>query len=300
MTDFFSNCRLCPRRCGVDRHESVGCCGEREVLRISRAAPHFWEEPCISGERGSGAIFFCGCALKCSYCQNRDISRSRGGGEISTDRLCDIFFELCEKGVHNINLVTPSHFTPLIVAAIEKAKARGFGLPFVWNSSGYENVETIRMLFGSIDIFLPDFKYFYSETAERYSSAADYPARALEALSAMVDIAGTPSFDENGMMRRGVIVRHLVLPSHTDESIEILKCIYNKFGNGVYFSIMNQYTPMPHEKHSELRRKLTTYEYQKVLAAAEKIGIKNGFCQSGETQKDSFIPPFDMTGVYSP
>ncbi|MBO4501197.1 MAG: radical SAM protein, partial [Clostridia bacterium] len=242
MTDAFSSCTLCPRKCGVNRHEVAGYCGEKDVMRISRAALHFWEEPCISGTRGSGAIFFCGCALKCSYCQNFDISRSRGGGEISVERLSQIFFELKAKGAHNINLVTPSHFAPLITEAIAKAKAGGFDLPFIWNSSGYESAETIRGLNGFIDIFLPDVKYFRSDTAARYSAAPDYPERALEALAEMVKIAGGAKFDAGGMMTRGVIVRHLVLPSHAEESIELLKYIYNIYSDDIYFSIMNQYT----------------------------------------------------------
>lgn len=300
MTDAFECCTLCPRACRVNRHERAGYCGEHDVLRISRAALHFWEEPCISGTRGSGTVFFVGCALRCSYCQNYDISRSRGGGEISVERLSEIFFELKDKGAHNINLVTPSHFAPLIVEAIAAAKARGFDLPFVWNSSGYESVETIKMLDGFIDVFLPDFKYMSPDTAAAYSAARDYPAIAKAALGEMVRIAGEPLLNTDGMMTRGVIVRHLVLPSHASESVEVLKYLNMTFGDAIYVSIMNQYTPMASETHPELRRKLTTYEYQKVLAAAEDSGINNGFIQDVETQKESFIPPFDMTGVYSP
>jgi len=300
MTDVFSCCTLCPRACRVNRHERAGYCGERDALRVSRAALHFWEEPCISGTRGSGTVFFVGCALRCSYCQNFDISRSRGGGKISVERLTKIFFELKDKGAHNVNLVTPSHFAPLIVEAIAAAKARGFDLPFVWNSSGYESAETIRMLDGYIDVFLPDFKYISPDTAAAYSAARDYPAVAKAALCEMVRIAGEPRFESDGMMTRGVIVRHLVLPSHASESIEILKYLNMTFGNAIFVSIMNQYTPTKNETHTELCRKLTTYEYQKVLAAAREIVITNGFIQDGGTQSESFIPPFDMTGVYSP
>ncbi len=300
MTDCFASCTLCPRNCRVNRHETTGYCGERDVMRICRAALHFWEEPCISGTRGSGTVFFCGCSLKCSYCQNYDISRSRGGGEISVGRLCEIFFELKEKGAHNINFVTPTHFTPLIVEAIKMAKAQGFDLPFVYNCGGYENVETIKMLDGYIDVFLPDFKYFTPESGARYSNAPDYAVHAKAALDEMVSIAGSPKFDGDGMMTRGVIMRHLVLPAHVGESIEIFKYIYDTYGDDVLIGIMNQYTPMASETHAELRRRLTTYEYQKAIAAARKIGIVNGFVQDGETQKESFIPPFDMTGVYSP
>lgn len=300
MTSAYENCMLCPRKCGINRKEKVGYCGEKDEIRISRAALHFWEEPCISGERGSGTIFFCGCALKCSFCQNYDISRSRGGGVISVERLTEIFYELKNKGAHNINLVTPSHFAPSIVKAIDDAHARGFDLPFVWNVGGYESAETVRSLSGCADIFLTDFKYMSAETAQRYSNAPDYPEEAKEALCEMVNIAGKPVFDSDGMMKRGVIVRVLVLPSHADEAIEICKYLYNSYGDGIYVSIMNQYTPLTSEKHPELRRRLTTYEYQKVLAAAEKSGIINGFVQDGGTQKESFIPPFDLSGVYSP
>lgn len=300
MKNNFENCTLCPRNCGADRTKGAGFCGERDVLRISRAALHFWEEPCISGTRGSGTVFFCGCQLKCSFCQNHDIANSIGGGEISPERLAEIFFELCDKGAHNINLVTPSHFTPLIIEAVDMAKSRGFALPFVWNCGGYEKPETLETLRGYVDVFMPDFKYMSAETAARYSAAKDYPEVAMSAVSKMFELVGKTNYDSDGMMTRGVLVRHLVLPTHADESIDILKYLYDNFGNDIAYGIMNQYTPMPFEKHPELSRKLTTYEYQKVLAAAEKIGITNGFVQEGETCKESFIPPFDMTGVYSP
>lgn len=300
MKSMFKSCVLCPRECGIDRSERTGYCGERDALRISRAALHMWEEPCISGKNGSGTVFFVGCPLRCSFCQNHDIATSTYGGEITVERLADIFFELKDKGAHNINLVTPTHFLPHIIDAIDIAKGCGFDLPFVYNCGGYEKADMISRLSGYIDIFLPDFKYFYPETAMRYSNAQSYPQRAMEAIDEMVQIAGKPKFDDDGMMMRGVIVRHLVLPSHADESIEILKYLNNTYKNDIYISIMNQYTPMKSEFHKELQRKLTTYEYQKVLAAAEKIGIVNGFIQMGGTQSESFIPSFDMTGVYSP
>jgi len=300
MTDFFASCTLCPRNCRVNRHERVGYCGERDVMRVSRAALHFWEEPCISGERGSGTVFFVGCPLKCSYCQNYDISRSRGGGEITVARLSEIFFELKAKGAHNINLVTPTHFAPPIIEAIRAAKDRGFDLPFICNCGGYESVDTIKMLEGYIDVFIPDFKYYSSESAGRYSNAQDYVERAKAALEEMVRTVGEPIFSADGMMTRGVIIRHLVLPSHVAESIEIFKYVNKKYGNGVYVSVMNQYTPMATETHDELKRKTTTYEYQKAVSAAKNAGTVNGFVQDGATQDASFIPPFDMTGVYSP
>ena len=300
MTDLYLNCTLCPRKCGLNRHERTGFCGEKDVMRISRAALHFWEEPCISGKNGSGTVFFCGCALKCSFCQNYEISRSRGGGEISEKRLEEIFFELKAKGAHNINLVTPSHFAPDIIKSIDAAKKRGFDLPFVWNVGGYESVETIMMIKGRADVFLTDFKYLSADTALRYSAAKNYPDMAKSSLAEMVRSVGETTFDADGMMTRGVIVRVLVLPAHAEESIDICKYLYEAYGDSVIISIMNQYTPQKSETHPELSRKLTTYEYQKVLDAARKIGISKGFVQEGGTQSDSFIPPFDMTGVYSP
>ena len=300
MSDKYTHCTLCPRACGIDRRERAGYCGERDGMRITRAALHFWEEPCISGERGSGTVFFSGCSLKCSFCQNFDISRSRAGEEITPERLTKIFFELKDKGAHNINLVTPSHFAPSVCAAVDAAKAKGFDLPFVWNVGGYEKAETVRALAGRADVFLTDFKYFYPETAARYSNAPDYPEAAKDALREMVGLVGDPVFDSDGMMRRGVIVRILILPSHAGECIEICKYIYENYGDAVYISLMNQYTPMASENHKELKRKLTTYEYDKVVSAAKKLGVTRGFVQEGGTCVESFIPQFDMTGVYSP
>ncbi len=257
-----------------------------------------WEEPPISGRGGSGTVFFTGCQLRCIFCQNSDIALSHAGLEISEDRLVEIFFELRDKGAHNINLVTPTHFTPSIVSAIKKAKALGFSLPFVWNSSGYETPETLEMLRGHIDIFLPDFKYFSGEIAKEYSSAPDYFEVASKALEKMFDIVGTPVFDENSLMRSGIIVRHLVLPGHTEDSMRVIKHLYDTFGDKIYISIMNQYTPMPRvAEHKKLSRRLTTYEYDKAVNYAAELGVKNGFTQSRGSAKESFIPPFDYSGV---
>ena len=298
MIDLYENCRLCPRNCGTDRRNALGFCGESDKIRISRAALHFWEEPCISGSGGSGTVFFSGCGLRCIYCQNAEIALSHSGIEISEERLVEIFFELQEKGAHNINLVTPSHFTPSVVSAIDKAKKSGFSLPFVWNSSGYEKRETLELLRGKIDIFLPDLKYFSSETAKNFSHAPDYFEKASEAIDVMVDMAGTPSFASDGLMRSGVIVRCLVLPAHTNEAISIIKHLYERYANGIYLSIMNQYTPTRRDfAFKELSRKLTTYEYDKVVSFALDIGVKNAYTQGREAASESFIPPFDHTGV---
>ena len=298
MGDLLSRCTLCPRLCKANRHITRGFCGESDKIRICRASLHMWEEPCISGKSGSGTIFFTGCQLRCVYCQNSEIALSHAGLEISEDRLVEIFFELAEKGANNINLVTPTHFTSQIICAIDKAKLNGFSLPFVWNSSGYENPETLEMLRGKIDIFLPDLKYFSSELSRSFSHAPDYFDIAKKALDTMFSIAGKPVFDGNGMMRSGIIVRHLVLPSHTDDSIKIIKYLFDTFGHDIYISIMNQYTP--NERVGDLKdlgRRLTTYEYYKVVNFAAQIGIANAFIQSRGTAVKSFIPPFDYTGV---
>ena len=296
--DLNSSCTLCPRACKVDRHTDRGACGEGDQLRICRAALHMWEEPCISGREGSGTVFFSGCQLRCIFCQNSDIALSRAGLEVSIGRLVEIFFELVDKGANNINLVTPSHFTPSIVEAIDIARKDGFTLPFVWNSSGYENPETLELLRGRIDIFLPDLKYFSSELAKRFSHAPDYFEKAFEAIKTMFSIVGEAKLDKRAMMTSGMIIRHLVLPAHTDDSIEIIKRVYEAFGDSVYISIMNQYTPLPAVSDmKDLSRRLTTYEYGKVIKFAESIGVKNAFIQERGTASESFIPAFDYTGV---
>ena len=298
MSDLYNSCFLCPRRCGADRRISRGFCGGSDQIRICRAALHMWEEPCISGSEGSGTVFFTGCQLRCIFCQNSDIALSHAGLEISEERLIEIFFELAAQGANNINLVTPSHFTPTVISAIDRAKSRGFTLPFVWNSSGYESIETLELLRGRIDIFLPDFKYFSSDLANSFSRAPDYFEKASLAVKKMLDIVGEGEFDDRGIMKKGVIVRHLVLPAHTDDSMKVIKYLFDTFGHSIYVSIMNQYTPMPSvSAYKDLSRRLTTYEYEKVVNFAADLGIKNGFIQSRGTARDSFIPAFDYTGV---
>lgn len=291
-------CTLCPRKCSVDRAVTHGFCGEGETVRVARAALHFWEEPCISGMGGSGTVFFSGCNLRCVYCQNKPISRGDVGREITPERLCEIFFELREKGAHNINLVTPTHFQRQIKEAVSSAKSKGFDLPFVWNTGGYESAEAIDSLSDTVDIYLTDFKYMSSELALKFSAAADYPDVAKAALDVMVRTKKKPVFEENGLMKSGVIVRHLVLPGHTDDSINVIRYIHERFGDSVVMSIMRQYTPMEkNEKYPELSRKLTSYEYEKVTSAAMEMGIKSAYGQEKGTAKESFIPEFDCTGV---
>ncbi|MCQ2771394.1 MAG: radical SAM protein [Clostridia bacterium] len=298
MISEYLNCSLCPRNCKIDRTKSIGYCGESDKLRISRAALHMWEEPCISGKDCSGAIFFEGCNLKCVFCQNYNIANNKCGDIISSERLVEIFYELKDQGANNINLVTGTHFTPTIAECIRKAKSEGFDLPFVWNSSSYEKQETIKMLDGLIDIFLPDYKYYDLDIAKKYSNAEDYQKIATRAIDTMLEIVGKPQFFNNDIKKKGVIIRHLVLPGRSSESIKIIKDIYNRYGNDVFVSIMNQYTPMPNIAYHELARRTTTYEYEKVVKAAVEIGITQGFTQDRETQSDSFIPEFDLTGVH--
>lgn len=297
----YEECVLCPRACHVNRSVlgQKGLCGMPDRVRIARAALHFWEETCISGKEGSGAVFFSGCNLRCVFCQNREISAGGAGIEISVERLSDIFLELQEQGANNINLVTPTHYLLSVAEALEKAKQKGLRVPVVYNCGGYESVEALKRIEGLVDIYLPDYKYVSAELAARYSAAADYPQRAWEALAEMYRQTGEAVLDERGMMRRGVIVRHLILPGHTKEAIAVLQKLYATYGNTICYSIMNQYTPLPYvaKEYPELNRRLTKREYDKVIDAAVSMGIENGYIQEGETAKESFIPPFDGTGT---
>ena len=295
-------CRLCPRECGVDRRRGQkGRCGvSGEGVMAARAALHMWEEPCISGETGSGTVFFCGCPLGCVYCQNDDLARAQAGKRISTGRLGEIFLELQEAGAANINLVTPTHYTPEIVQAVKTARVGGLVLPIVYNCSGYEKRETLQLLEGIVDIYLTDFKYMERETAARYSKAPDYPEAAKEALEEMVrQTKGETVFDEQGMMAKGVIVRHLLLPGHLKNAKAVVKYVYETYGNQVYLSLMNQYTPLlqVHRDFPELSRKVTKREYERLVDYALSLGVEKGFIQEGETAEESFIPAFDGKGL---
>lgn len=291
------NCDVCPRKCGIDRYRTAGYCGQGAKLKIARAAPHYWEEPCISGERGSGTVFFSGCSLRCVYCQNKEIAHGGFGKEISCERLCEIFFELAEKGVHNINLVTPTHFTPQIREAIMMAKARGFSLPFVYNCGGYESVDSLKTLDGLIDIYLTDFKYMSPARAKKYSYASDYPDVAKAATAEMVRQTGETVLSSDGLMKRGTIVRLLILPEGLLDAKSVLRYLHKTYGGKIYISIMNQYTPMPDVPYPELSRRITEREYDEIIDFAVNEGIEKAFIQEGGTAEDSFIPPFDMTGV---
>ena len=322
------DCTLCPRNCHADRSAGqLGFCRSSDRIRAARAALHYWEEPCISGEDGSGAVFFSGCSLGCVYCQNRPIAEGSVGKEISAERLAEIFLELQGQGAWNINLITAAHFVPQVAESLRTAKSQGLKIPVVYNSSGYEKVETLKLLEGLVDIYLPDLKYLDPALAKRYSSAPDYPQAAKAALAEMVRQAGRPVFavrgkeenapgsggcgmqetdapkgaggEENLRLLRGVIVRHLVLPGQTEASKEVIRYLYETYGDQIYISILNQYTPMPGvgEAYLELGRKLTQEEYDSVVDYAIETGVENGFIQEGETASESFIPAFDITGI---
>ncbi len=296
----YEKCRLCPRKCGVNRAQGEkGVCGAGDQITAARAALHMWEEPCISGEEGSGTVFFSGCSLGCVYCQNGSISHGGAGKVIDPGRLSEIFLELQEKGANNINLVTATHFLPSVYEALVRAKEEGLVIPVLYNSGGYEDPEVLKAMEGLIDIYLPDFKYMDPALALRYSRCADYPEWAKVSLAEMVRQTGTPSFDERGRMRRGVIVRHLLLPGCGKDSKKIIRYLHETYGDRIYLSLMRQYTPMAGigEKYPELAREIDEKEYDRVVSFALRLGVENGFIQEGGTARESFIPAFDYEGI---
>lgn len=288
-------CNTCPRNCNIDREINVGFCSVGEKIKIARAELHFWEEPCISGTNGSGTVFFSGCPLKCVYCQNSEISSNAYGKEISTERLAEIFKELEEKGAHNINLVTPTHFTYQILEALKIYKPN---IPIVYNCSGYEKVETLKKLEGIVDIYLTDIKYFDSEVSKKYSKAEDYFDVASNAVKEMIRQQPQNIFLENGIMQKGVIIRHLVLPLNLTQTKKILQWIKNNLPENVIISLMSQYIPLSKAcEHKEINRKITKREYEKALNMFYEFGFENGFMQELESSKEDFIPPFNLAGV---
>lgn len=336
------NCMLCPRECGVNRKKGeMGVCGQTAAIKAARAALHMWEEPCISGQNGSGTVFFSGCNLGCVFCQNHNIATGKAGIEISIERLAEIFLELQEKGANNINLVTAGHFVPQVVEALKQAKQQGLFLPVVYNTSSYEKVETLRLLDGYVDIYLPDLKYVDSTISNRYSHAADYFTYASAAIAEMVQQVGEPEFvfertagkegssaefladekkkiseqqnnmifdaaeyqerseaGESLLMRKGVIVRHLVMPGCVEDSKRVISYLLKTYGNQIFISIMNQYTPLPQcREYPELSRRVTEAEYDAVVDYAIELGIENGFIQEGDVAEESFIPEFDGEGI---
>ena len=284
-----------------------GVCGASARVRIARAALHFWEEPCISGESGSGTVFFSYCPLRCVYCQNRDIAIGDAGTEVSVRRLARIYLELAAQGARNVNLVTPTHYAPAVVESVALARTAGLELPVVYNTSGYETVEAIGLLDGTVDVYLTDFKYADAQTARRYSNAPDYPEVALAALDAMVAQAGRPVFeeapdgDEPPRILHGVVVRHLLLPGRLEESKRVVRLLHERYGDTVLLSLMNQYTPLRHfERYPELNETVPAGDYESLLDYADELGIEDYYWQEGGADSESFIPPFDQTGVEGP
>lgn len=295
----YENCLLCPRKCGINRRTGqTGVCGVSSEIKVARAALHYWEEPCISGKRGSGAVFFSGCSLHCVFCQNREISDGKAGKVISKERMSDIFIELADKGANNINLVTPGQYIPDIVWAVNDAKSRGMKLPIIYNTSGYENVTELKLLEGIVDVYLPDFKYMDSTLSARYSRAKDYPSVAKQALSEMVRQQPDVVIDDaTGLIQKGVIVRQLLLPGHVNDAKAVLKYLYDTYHDHVYISMMSQFTPIALKDYPEINRTVTKREYERLVDYALEIGITNAFVQEGDVAKDSFIPAFDCEGV---
>lgn len=300
INQIMQDCTLCPRRCHADRRAGrTGFCGQTAVLKAARAALHFWEEPCISGSSGSGAVFFSGCSLQCVFCQNYDISVNNSGAALSVRRLAEIFLELQKKGAANINLVTACHFLPQVCLALCMAKEQGLRIPIVYNSSGYEETASLKLLEGLVDIYLPDLKYRSPLLSSRYSGAENYFEKASVAIREMFRQTGAPVIDPGtGLMKKGVIVRHLLLPGCAGDSKKILRYLHDTYGNDICISIMNQYTPLKHTaQFPDLNRQITDEEYRRVLSFAEKIGIENGYIQEGGTAAESFIPRFDGEGI---
>ena len=337
-----SNCKICPRNCGADRSSTnPGYCKQPDHLTAARAYLHAWEEPCISGVNGSGTVFFSGCNMRCVFCQNSEIASGNVAKEISSERLSEIFLELQEKKASNINLVTPTHFVPLIIPALERAKAQGLVIPIVYNTSGYEKVETLKTLEGLIDIYLPDCKYYSDELSLKYSNARDYHKIAIAAIDEMVRQVGAPLFYPEGyhpylgyfdsheqyfndaeslasldsidynllldncnddyygpLMKKGVIIRHLMLPGHLADSKEVIRSLLKRYGTKVYLSIMNQFTPHGDlSAYPELLKPVDSRDYDKLIDYAIDLGIENGFFQGEGTDSESFIPAFDFEGL---
>ena len=295
--NYYQKCMLCPRKCGVNRYNQKGFCNLNNKIKVALAKPFFYEEPPISGTKGSGTIFFSGCNLKCCFCQNMEISKYSKGQTISINRLSEIMIELQEKHVHNINLVTPTMYIPSIIKAIKKAKKLGLTIPIIYNSSGYENVDAIKLLDGLIDVYLPDFKYFDNKLANKYSKAINYVENAKLAIDEMVRQTGPCLFDENGIIKKGVIVRHLMLPTQKEDTKEILNYLYTTYKDNIYISIMNQYTPNEYVTFNELKEPIKEIDYNEIIDYALDIGIKNAYCQYGGTVSESFVPKFNFEGI---
>ncbi len=286
-------CDLCPRFCEVDRRTEYGFCNSPQKAMVSRAALHLWEEPCISGKKGSGTVFFCGCNLGCVFCQNHNISRGENGVEVSPNKLKEIYAMLIQKGAHNINLVTPTHYIEPVLESLSEP----LNVPVVWNSGGYERVEQIERLRGKVNIFLPDLKYSDNNLALKYSGAPDYFERAKNAILKMYDIAGDYEI-KNGIMQKGLIIRHLILPEAIDNSLRVIDWVANTFeGKRIKFSLMSQYTPYIETPYKELSRRITGEEYEYITDYLEAFGYTDGYTQELSSAKEEYTPDFDLTGV---
>lgn len=295
--DILKKCNLCPRNCNVNRYENVGVCGANDKIKLAHYSLHKWEEPIISGDNGSGTVFFSNCNLKCIFCQNRKISSLGYGKEISNERLGEIFIKLQEMGAHNINLVTPTHYVPQIIDALDKHRNIDLNIPIVYNTSSYENVDTIKLLDGYIDIYLADLKYYNNELGSKYSHVKEYFKYATLAIDEMYKQVGNPVI-ENDLMKKGLIVRILLLPGHVDDCKKIINYLWIKYGDNIFISIMNQYTPMNCDyEYDNLNRKVNDEEYDEVIDYACDLGITRAFIQDGETSSESFIPEFNFDNI---
>lgn len=284
--------------CRADRSMGKGYCLGKSMAKLALVSRHMWEEPSISGTQGSGTVFFSGCNMRCVFCQNHDISHTGFGIEVSNERLAEIFAEQQGRGVHNINLVSGGHFIPNIADALAKAKRNGLKIPVVYNSNGYETVESLKILDGLIDIYIPDIKYFNDDYAVKYSAAPDYFKTALSAVKEMYRQVGKNTFDDSGIMQKGVIIRHLVMPGLKNDSKHILDAIKDNFGDNVFVSVMSQYTPVfKAADFKEINRRITTYEYETVTEYFLDIGLKNGYMQKRTSATADYTPMFDLSGI---
>ncbi len=297
--EILNSCKLCSRKCNVNRNNGeIGFCKATNKVKIARAALHFWEEPPISMDKGSGTVFFSHCNLNCVFCQNHDISQEFKGIEISIKRLSEIFLELQDKKANNINLVTPTHYVPQIIEALKIAKNNGLTIPILYNTNSYDSLETIKLLKGYVDVYLPDFKYFNDKYALKYSKVTNYAENTIAVIDEMIKQTGSPKFDSEGRIIKGVIVRHLMLPGLLFDSKKVIDILHNRYGNNIYISIMNQYVPMFHAQfYPEINKKLNSKHYQSLIDYAANIGIKNGFIQENGANTESYIPKFNFEGI---
>lgn len=299
MLESLKNCRLCPRNCGVNRLEGeLGFCRAGLEVRIAKVCLHEWEEPCISGTKGSGTVFFSNCNLRCVFCQNHRISEESCGKDVSIERLAEIFLEQQDRGAHNINLVTPTHYVPQIIEAVKMAKQKGLRLPILYNTNSYENVETIRSLDGIVDVYLADLKYYSDACALKYSGAKEYFNHASKAIEEMFKQVGTPVFDSKSIMQRGLIVRHLMLPGVLFDTKKVMDYLLETFGDDIYVSIMNQYTPMHKAaQYPEIDKRVNKRHYESIVQYCLDSGMHNAFIQDPGTATEDYVPDFDLSGI---